>query len=399
MRKSNIFYGWFIVGAGFFITFTLGEAIWSFGVFFKPLASEFGWSRAVVSSGYTAFLIGFGISSIVFGRLADTYSPRPILLVSALLAGTGVALCSSVETINELRAFLLIGGLGGGATWSVPTSTVQRWFYLRERAGLALGIVVSGIGIGAMVFTPLINWCIVTWGWRNTYLIIGILYFLIIAVAALVMKKSPVMSERETKTPTAPAHHEWTTGTVLLNPSFAAIVIVNCVVVIAFQTITVHMVPHVTDRGISTTIAAAALGLMGGFSFFGRILSGFIADRMSWQWTLAFACIGLGLVIPLLMFLHTQWMLYCFVAIFGIFLGIRGPAHVGILGEFFGMRSLGELIGITSVAGTLTGALAPALAGLIFDTTGSYLWAFITIMLLLLLGGLIAGRMEKSPMP
>jgi len=399
MGKSNIYYGWYVVVAGFFITFTLGEAMWSFGVFFKPLASDFGWSRAVVSSGYTAFLIGFGISSIVFGRLADIYSPRPILLVSALLAGTGIALCSRVETINELRFFLFVGGLGGGATWSVPTSAVQKWFYQRERAGLALGIVISGIGIGAMVFTPLINWFIATWGWRHSYLIVGAFYFLIIAAAALVMKKSPEASKEETDDPISTQQYEWTAGTVLLNPSFIAIMSVNCLVVIAFQTVTVHIVPYATDRGVSMTVAAAALGLMGGFSFFGRILSGFIADIMRWQWTLVVACTGLGIFILFLMFVETPWMLYCFVAFFGLFLGIRSPAHVGVIGEFFGMRSLGELIGITSAAAMLASALAPALAGFIFDTTGSYLWAFIIVMVLLLVGGLIAARMEKPTIP
>jgi len=399
MRESNIFYGWYVVVAGFFITFTLGEAMWSFGVFFKPLASEFGWSRAVVSSAYTAFLIGFGVSSIFSGRLTDRYSPRPILMVSALLAGIGIALCSRVETINELRTFLFVGGLGGGATWSVPTSTVQKWFYKRERAGLALGIVISGIGIGALVVTPLINWGIIIYGWRSTYVIVGVLYFLIITVAALVMKKSPVASGEETNNSTSITHHEWTTGTILLTPSFASIMIINCIVVIAFQTVAVHIVPHATDRGVSSTIAATALGLMGGFSFFGRILSGFIADRMNWQLTMVLACTGLGIFLLLLIFLQGPLMLYWFVAFYGLFQGIRAPAHVGILGEFFGMRSLGELIGITAAGAMLTSALAPALAGFIFDTTGSYLWAFVIIMVLLLVSGLIAGRMEKPSMP
>ncbi|MFW6114822.1 MAG: MFS transporter [Thermodesulfobacteriota bacterium] len=167
--NSTKFYGWFVVGACFAATFTLGEAMWTFGVFFKPLENEFGWTRAMVSSGYTAFLIGYAISAIITGRLADRYSPRPILFVSALLAGIGTSLCSQIQGINQLRFFLFIAGLGAGATFSVPTSVVQRWFYRRPHAALALAIVVTGVGIGALVFAPLINYLILSYGWRNTY--------------------------------------------------------------------------------------------------------------------------------------------------------------------------------------------------------------------------------------
>ena len=81
-----------MVAACFAVTATLGETFWSFGVFFKPLENEFGWSRAITSSGYTAFLVAFAISLIFGGRLADRYSPRPILLIASLLAGLGISL-------------------------------------------------------------------------------------------------------------------------------------------------------------------------------------------------------------------------------------------------------------------------------------------------------------------
>jgi len=129
--SPKIFYGWFIVAACFSTTLTLGEATWIFGIFFKPLENEFGWSRALISSGYTVFLIGYGFSVMACGWLADRHSPRPILFVSGLLAGIGTAMCSQIHSINQLRLFLFIGDLGAGATWSVPTSIVQRWFYKR----------------------------------------------------------------------------------------------------------------------------------------------------------------------------------------------------------------------------------------------------------------------------
>jgi MFS family permease len=393
------FYGWFVVGACFAATFTLGEAMWTFGVFFKPLENEFGWSRAVVSSGYTVFLIAYAFSAIITGRLSDRYSPRPILFVSALLAGIGTSLCSLVQDINQLRIFLFIAGLGAGATFSVPTSVVQRWFYRRSNAGLALAIVVSGVGIGALAFAPLINYLILSYGWRNTYLIAGILYLLIIVTSSLVIKPSPVQPKKipagQGVLPNAVNMPRWTTAKALTTHSFIGVAFITVTVILAFQVLTVHLVPHATDAGISPTVSAAALGLLGGLSVPGRIFSGFMAERIRWQMILALSCFGMALSFLWLLFLERAWVLYCFVCFYGICHGLRVPANVGILGEFFGVHSLGELTGIVIAIGTIIGAFAPFMVGFIFDALGSYSVAFIIVIAFLLTSGIVACSMKR----
>jgi MFS family permease len=402
-KNPTLFYGWFVVGACLAVILIQGAAMWTFGVFLKPLVNEFGWSRALVSSGYTAFLIGYVVSVITTGRLADRYSPRPILLVSALLAGLGFFLCGQAYTITQLRAFLFIGGLGVGATWSVPTSTVQRWFFARRRAGLALGIVVSGVGVGVLIFAPLINFLILNYGWRDTYLVIGILFFAIITISSWVIKPSPVAIEIGSEGPETRLNRigiqGWTTRKVVATSSFAGITFSHCAVVVAFQTISAHLVPYATDVGISATASAAAIGLFGGFSIPGRIMSGYLSDRIPWQRILAFSLFGMASFILWLLFLKGMWMLYCFAFFYGICHGSRVASYLGILGEFFGMRSLGELIGITMAIGMFIGSFAPYAAGFIFDTTGSYLVVFMIIMILLLGGGIIAHAIKKPVVP
>ncbi len=400
-KSPKIFYGWFVVAACFAVTLTIGETFWSFGVFFKPLENEFGWSRTLVSSGYTAFLIGYAISVMASGRLADRYSPRPILFFSALLAGLGVSLCSRIQSINELRLFLLITGVGAGATWSVPNSIVQRWFYNTQRASLALGIVVSGVGVGALIFAPLINYLILSYNWRNAYLVVGILFFTIIAISSLVIKQNPTdaetISQGQRSMLKSVNTQAWASGKVVTTSSFIKLTFIFCLGNFAFQVLYVHLVPHATDMGISPTASAAALGLMGGFSVPGRVVSGFISDRIGWQKVLAFSYFGVALSMIWLLFLEATWMLYCFVLFCGIFQGTRVSAQVGILGEFFGMRSLGELIGITSAASMLVGALAPSMAGFLFDITGSYSVAFIIMMAFLFTAGLVATMTKEPP--
>lgn len=401
MKGPKIYYGWFVVAACFAATFTLGEAMWSFGVFFKPLETEYGWSRALVSSGYTAFLFGFAISAIASGRLADRYSPRPILFVSALLAGFGVAMCSQIEGINDLRFFLFIGGLGGGATISVPTSVVQRWFYGRPGAGLALGVVVAGVGAGALFFAPLVNYLILSYGWRMAYLIMGILFFLTISFSSFMIRPVPAGrhpgSERGDSTESDEKPRGLTTRQIVRHPSFIGISFIHVCVACAFHTIAVHLVPYAIDKGIAPTVAAVALGLLGGSSVPSRILSGFFADRLGWKRILAASLFGMSLFIVWLFFLKEVWMLYCFVFLYGFSHGCRIPSHLGVLGEFFGMKSLGEIIGITMALAQVLGAFAPYFAGFIFDVTGSYVAAFVVIMVILFMSGIIA-LVIKNPL-
>ncbi len=377
--------------------------MWTFGVFLKPIFLEFSWSRAQVSSGYTAFLIGYVISVITSGKLADRYSPGPILLVSAVLIGIGFSLCSQAHSINQLRLFLFIGGLGGGANWSVPISTVQRCFFNRERAGLALGIVVSGVGVGAFFFALLANYLVSNHGWRDAYLVIGILFFVIMAVSSFVVKVDPVETDTLSDGSRAVLNQlsiqRRPTREVLMTSSFFVITICHCVAIAAFQIIAAHLVPYATDIGISSTASAAAIGLMGGFSIPGRIISGHLSEKIQWKTILVFSYLGMGLFMLLLLFLRATWMLYCFVLFYGFFHGSRVSAYLGILGDFFGMSSLGELIGITMAVGIFTGAFTPYLAGLLFDITGSYLIVFMIMIVFLLGGGIVASLITKPDIP
>jgi MFS family permease len=396
-KKSGIFHGWYVVIACFFVTMSLGEAMWSFGIFFKPLQAEFGWSRSLVSSGYTAFLIAYSLSNMVADRLSDRYGPRMVLVACGILAGLGICLCGRIHNLNELRFFLMVSGLGAGGTWPIPVATVQRWFYGKPRAGLALGIVISGVGIGAIVFNPLINYLILSHGWRNAFLIVGILCLGVIVSASLFIREIPRNIEHNTctVTTTEAGMTELTTTQVLTHVSFLIITFAACATVSASQFISVHMVPFATDLGISTTIAAAAVGLIGAVSILGRILSGPLADKIGWRGTLSLSLFGLAFAVIWTLFTRAEWMLYVFAVFFGLFWGVRVTALTGILGSFFGMRSVGDLIGITSAIGNIFGAFVPYIAGYVFDSLGSYTMVFLFLALLLLVAGILTTTMKE----
>jgi MFS family permease len=398
-KEPRIFYGWFVVAASFFVTMSLGETMWCFGVFFKPLGNEFAWSRTLVSSGYTTFLIAYSFSALLAGRTADRYGPRLILIAGGLLAGLGISLCSRIHTVNEFRACLLLAGVGAGSTWSVPVSTVQRWFFNRSRAGLALSIVVSGVGIGALVFAPLINYLILNYGWRNACLMIGVLFCVLIVSASLLLKTNPsdiaISSDGSGSAPAQVNRPDLPTAKVLTNFSFLNITFASCVTGFVFQVLSVHFIPYATDMGVTPTVAATAVGLMGAFSIPGRLLAGPLSDRIGWKKTVVISLFGMTLAAVWLLFSKVEWMLYAFALVFGLFWGSRSTSLAGTLGAFFGMHSLGELIGITSATQNFLAAFVPYIAGYIFDSMGSYSFVFISLAGLLFGASLLAPALRR----
>jgi MFS family permease len=400
-KKPGFFYGWVVVFASFLATLTLGETFWSLGVFFKPLESEFGWSRALTSSAYTCFLIGHAISLIIGGRLGDRFSPRPILLGTAVIAGAGIALCSQAQSINQLRLFLLIAGLGAGPMWSVATTTVMRWFSGHRRAKLALAIATTGVGAGAIIFAPLINYFVRAYEWRESFLYVGIIMSAIVLVSALLIRPAPQArtaplcpASPEAADP-SPARRRPASRAMMV--TFLSITFIITVAIFSFQAVNVHFAPHATDVGVSDAVAAAALGLIGGFSIPGRLISSFVSGAVGWHRALGLAVFGMALSLPWLLFLNGAWMLYAFAFCYGVCHGIRVPAQLGILEQTFGLESLGQLVGVSTAIGQLCGATAPYAMGFIYDQTGSYSTGFYILMAMLGATGILAFMLKGQP--
>ena len=174
--KPGGFYGYVIVIATFLMMLVSWGTFYSFGVFFESFLAEFGWTRALTSGAFSASLVGYGVMSIIAGRLTDRFGSKIVSAVSGLLLGSGYLLMSQVNAVWQL--YLLYGvliAMGMGGFWTPLVSIVARWFMARR--GLMTGIVVSGIGVGTFVIVILVNRLITTYDWRTTYIIIGIIGF------------------------------------------------------------------------------------------------------------------------------------------------------------------------------------------------------------------------------
>ncbi|MDY6856138.1 MAG: MFS transporter [Thermodesulfobacteriota bacterium] len=395
--KDRFFYGWIILAGCFFATMSYG-LFYTFGVFFKSLQVEFGWSRALTSSVTSLHLIVNALSGIMIGRITDRYGPRMALTIGAFLIGTGLMLCSQIENIWHLYIFYgLIASLGAGVVYSLPTATVQRWFI--EKRGLVLGITMSGVGFGTMIFSPIANYLISSYGWRVAYIVFGSVSLFVLTSFALTMvygpekiglrpygfhknkKEHPLQTANPTNNKANLISGEetqtWTTREVIQTRAFWLVYLLHLFSVLPLFMIMVHIVPFATDIGIPKEIAASALGFIGGVSILGRIAMGSLSDRIGWKYSLII-CVGLcGIMTFSLIYVRSVWALFVFVVLFGFFYGGKVSVFPGLVGSFFGNNSLAEIIGVLSTCLGISGMIGPIAGGYIYDRMGSYTLAFL----------------------
>ncbi|MFH1626346.1 MAG: MFS transporter [Pseudomonadota bacterium] len=391
-------YAWAIVLACFLCCFSYG-VFYSFGVFFKHLQAEFGWSRGLTSTIHSLHWIFFPISSLIVGWLSDKYGPKLPLIGGATLLSLGTVLLSRVQSPSQFYIFYALASLGSGVIWSLPTATVQRWFV--KRRGLALGIVASGVGVSYTV-SPLSSFLISGFGWRTAYLILGSGTWLILAFASWVIAASPEKkglkpygSEGETSLPTNSSPEGWEAKEAVRTFTLWQICAMYVCHLFAVTVIVVHLVNFATDLGIIEVHAATAWFTVGLFSIPGRVFGGYMGERIGYRRGFALCCLANTLLLLLLPGVNSLWMLFLFVPFYGLFYGGQTPMLPGLFADYFGLKPLSTLVGLQLFTGMLGGATGPLFAGFIFDTFQNYSIAFIAASFFWALSALLAIFLKK----
>lgn len=381
-RTPRFFYGYAIVLAAFFIMAVTWGAFYSFGVFFKPVLTEFGWTRAATSGAYSLCFLLCGFLSIVVGRLNDRFGPQIILTGCGLFLGSGFLLVSQISAIWQLYLFYgIIVGIGMSGT--VPLlSTVARWF--AKRRGLMTGIAVSGIGFGTIIMPPVANWLISSYGWRISYIVIGSIALVLVMSAAQLLRRDPSQvgqlpygeGEAEQESLNLEAGGFSLQGAIHTRQFWMLGAMFVCLG-ISLEAIIVHIVPHATDLAISAASAANILAIIGGVSVAGRIIMGSAGDRIGNKLAITIGFIIMLVALLWLLAAKELWMFYLFAVIFGFGYGGWAALLSPIVAELFGLSSLGVILGAVTFGLAIGEAVGPALAGRIFDITSSYQPAFL----------------------
>jgi MFS family permease len=386
---SGFYYGWVVVGACFIITGISYGIQYSFGVFFKPILEEFGWTRAMMSGVVSVYMIVHGGSAIVMGGLTDKYGPRAVVAIGGFLMGLSLIITSRVEYVWEFYlSYGVLFGIGMGIAYVPLQSTVSRWFVAQR--GLAMGIVAAGSGIGTLIFTPLSAYLIALWHWRNSYTVFGILIGIVVICLATLLRHSPQEADivpgrclelgkgdENIKKNIDTEEDGLTLRQAVATKPFWMLLISFGLLGAPLGMVMVHLVPYSTDIGIDKTIAAVFLGLIGGSSVLGRLIMGKLGDKVGGRNALLI-CIVLQLSCMLwLQVARSPWMIYLFAVVFGFSYGGWVPLLALMASEFFGLCSMGMITGVLVLSVTIGGAIGPTLAGYMYDLRSSYETAFI----------------------
>jgi len=390
-RQPRVFYGYVVVAAAFLVMAVMWGTQYTFGVFFKPLLAEFGWTRAMTSGAFSLSLVLTGLLSIVTGRLTDRFGPRLVVTVCGCFLGLGFLLVSQVSAIWQLYLFYgVLVGVGMSGSFVPLASTVARWFV--KRRGTVTGIAVSGLGVGTMIMPPIANWLISSYGWRTSYIVVGVAALVLVVLAAQVLKYDPKQvgqlpyGESELEVVASSQDTGFSLKEALRAWQFWVIGIAWLCFGLSLGAVLVHIVLHAIGLGISAASAALILAVIGGLSTVGRVVMGTASDRIGNKLALVICFALLPIMLFWLSAARESWMLYLFAVIFGFGYGGIAALASPIVAEQFGLSSLGVLLGCIMICVEGGSAIGPVVAGHIFDVTSDYNTAFLLFAVISVIG-------------
>jgi len=361
----------------------------SFGVFNVALLDAFGWSRGATAGIFSIVLTVDAALSPVVGYLVDRFGAKIISITGCLALVIGLYLSSRVTDLWQLYiCFGLILAVGFTFAGMVPhVFLISEWFSSNRAS--AIGVVYAGTGVGIMLLSPLSAWLISSYGWARAFEIysVGVLIGLL-PLIWLFYQHGPYGERLRDRVERKKNQQQWTAKLALQSLQFWLLFIARIAAASGTTVIITHQVAHVVDVGFSKLLSASVFGLAGIISSFGRVIFGFIADRLSKQaaYTLniAMTVIGVG-ALMILRDPSQAWLLYVYVIFFGIGFGSRAVIFSALTADIFSGKGFGSILGYSTVAVGVGGALGSYLGGAFHDWTGSYLVSFSLSALLLAL--------------
>lgn len=408
--RSRFFYGWVIVAISF-TTLMMGYGMrYSFPVFFVAMLESFGWSRASTALAFSLHMGVYGLSAPFVGALTDRLGPQRLLPLGGTILALGMA---GNSLVNERWHFYLFYGIvaafGVNSLGSTSHGVVLSHWFVRRR-GTVLGIALAGSGAGMFFITPMAEYLIDTLGWRWAYLAIGMAVFLmVVPMNALFQRHRPqdmgLLPDGDSQEEGARsrlaadalvvdrawASTEWTLWRALKTYRLPLIITSSLFSGIGMNLILSHQLPHYVDVGYDKMWAAAVVGSMGIFMLMGRVLGGIFSDllgrEVAYILGVALHCLGVFMIL-LTTDASTPWLVYGGVALFGSTYGYLLPVNTAVTADIFQGRHLGVILGSMSLGYGLGGFVGPWLGGYLYDTQGSYTFAFGLALSLVAMTGL-----------
>lgn len=384
-QTNRLFYGWVVVGITVVVLLVSAGIRAAPGVLIVPLNEDTGWSRTLIASAVSVGLLLFGFAGPLAGWMVDRLGSRTVMIAGlVLISGAMVASALMQEPWQMLLFWGGVSGLGTGLVGAVlGTAVANRWF--QARRGLVLGIFGAATSAGQLLFLPGIVALTDGIGWRGVSYVLAGLAAVLIPLVALLMRDQPAdvgvlpygMTEAPviTNRPSAQA----VMGAAVRSPTFWLLTGTFFICGASSNGVVgTHFVPHAVDHGMTQTIAAGALALMGVMNFIGTLGSGYLTDRFDPRILLACYYGFRGISLLFLPLVNEPVGLAVFAVLFGLDYIATVPPTSALVADTFGRANAGTVFGWVFCAHQIGAALAAWLGGVAYDMTGSYGLAFIT---------------------
>jgi MFS transporter, OFA family, oxalate/formate antiporter len=369
---------WLPVVGGVSMNLALGS-LYAWSVFVLPLEKEFGWTRAQTSWVFTIAVVVFAATFVLAGRIQDTRGPRICAAIGGTLAGAGFILSSMTNSLLFLYiAFGVVVGIGNGFGYSVPMPVASKWF--PDKRGLVVGLMVGGYGAGSAIFGPVANSLIQSMGWRATFQILGVLFFVMGMIGTLLLKNPPPGYAPPGWTPKAHAEaggHNFSPSEMLRTPTFYALWLAYCLGTTAGLMTISQLVPFARSAGLTAAAATFAITVGAVGNAGGRILSGWLSDTLGRLTTLRVMVLASAVAMPALFIWRQNIGLFYLlvVAVYWCY-GTQLSVFASTTADMYGTRYLGANYGLLFTAWGTAGILGPAIGARVYDATGDYQYAF-----------------------
>src|SRR5215468_1093187 len=406
--ESRIFYGWWVAVAFSLIIFLSTGIRFAVGPFLKPMVGDLGVDRGAFSLVVSLSLFLYGLFVPLIGPLVDRWGARLVCSLGAVEMAIAMGLTSTVHTLWQFALYYgVLAALGLAATGQVVASaTLSRWFVKRRGAAVSTLSVASMAGISLLV--PGAMWSILRFGWRETFVILGVVSLVFcLPISLFVVRDDPErMGLRPDGEASATASsgvavviERTATGDALRTPSFWFLSGGLFTCGFSMSLLSAHGVPMLTDHGFHSMIASSAMGLTGVSSIAAGMVIGILSDRWGRKPMLAFVYLLRVVAFTLLFLTHDPIVLMVVAILAG--LSLTGSFALGsaLTADIFGRLSVGSIFGLIFLVHQIGAALGSWLSGYLFDVSGGYGLAFAITCGLLLVGAGLSLTIDVNGRP
>ena len=408
---SRFYYGWIILlVAGLCYGFGMSPVYYGWSIFAPRLTEELGIDRGDIGGVFGSFNTLYQCVGLFVGLAIARFGLRRVMAAGFCVTAAGLLILARAETVlGCYLGFSVLGGIGIGFSTVVPAQTLGQNWFLRRRA-LVIGAIFAFGGIVARLVAPAGAWVLEHYDWRMGWLAVAVLSLVLALLAGIAVRETPETlgqcldgeksspSARASSSEDRSAVDSWTAAQAVYTTQFGLMLVCGVAYAMPWNTAVAHLTLHLIDLGYDEVVAIGFIGTMALISIAGRLL-GAVGDWVAPQWVLAVALALEGLGTAGLLLADDLGLAMLAITLIGLGFGLAFVSIPVVFSHFFGRKAFSVTSGIRMTITGLFGGVGPWLAGVAFDSTGSYTIPFLGLMCVGLTGAAAAAFMRHPGAP